>query len=322
LEEQKHKRNVYLRRDGRFTARCIVGVTPQGRARYKDFYGKTREEVEVKLEAIGRLYSYSKRETVQQIFRDKAPATKLDEVLEVLEMEFELRGFRPHSKQKYLGGVRKFVTAMHAENNVQVLTLLDAKNFILNQYKVCGMSASACNGYMDGIRWLFVYALGRPNDAKLFPYFRRKQRLPNILTREEVEKLLDCFDRPNYRMIAILMYSAGLRVSEAVKLRVSDICRDKMLLFIEQGKGAKDRYAVLSQRCLRELEIYWRKFRPKDYFFPSPQSGKTHITVHAIQDAFARATKKACLAQHVTPHALHHCFATHLVEANTRVYSK
>ena len=93
--EHRKKRHIMLRRDGRYQTRCIVGVTEQGRARYQDFYGKTREEVEAKLEAIGRLYCYSKRETVQQVFRNTASATKLDEILNVLEMEFELRGFKP-----------------------------------------------------------------------------------------------------------------------------------------------------------------------------------------------------------------------------------
>jgi len=161
MQEPKAKRNIWQRKDGRFTARCIVGVTDEGRARYRDFYGKTIEEVETKLEAIGRLYCYSKRETVQQIFRDTAPATSLDEVLEVLKMEFDLRGFTEKTKASYISGVRKFVVAMHAENNVQALTMLDAKNFILNQHKVCGMSPATCNGYMDAIRCLFVFALGR-----------------------------------------------------------------------------------------------------------------------------------------------------------------
>jgi len=320
MEERKEKRHIRQRKDGRYQARCLVGVDAQGHARYKDYYGKTREEVEAKLEAIGRLYCYSKRETVQQVFRDGKPAVTLEDALAVLKTEFELRGYKQGTKEKYMGAVRKFVTALHKENDVQALTLRDAKNFILNQHKVCGMSASTCNGYMEGIRCLFVFALGRPADAKLFPHFRREKRLPGVLSKEEVDRLIDSFDSPMYRMIAILMYSSGLRISEAVRLRVTDIRRDKMLIFVDQGKGAKDRYAVLSQRCLRELELYWRRFRPKDYFFPSPHFGKTHITTHTVQDAFPRAAKKAGLAQHVTPHTLRHCFATHLVEANTGLF--
>jgi len=144
--------------------------------------------------------------------------------------------------------------------------------------------------------------------------------LPKVLSKSEVEVLFDAIENPKYRMIAILMYSAGLRVSEAVRLRVSDIRRDKMLIFVDQGKGSKDRYAVLSERCLRELEDYWRKYRPRDYFFPSPQSGKKHITTRTIEDAVKAATQKAGLAQHVTPHTLRHCFATHLIEANTGIF--
>jgi site-specific recombinase XerD len=172
---------------------------------------------------------------------------------------------------------------------------------------------------MEGIRNLFLYALKRPVDTRQLPYFRRKKRLPNVLTKAEVEALLACFDSPKYRMIAVLMYSAGLRVSEAVRLRVSDIRREKMLIFVEQGKGAKDRYAVLSGRCLRELEAYWRRFRPHDYFFPGTRGG-AHITTRAVEHAVHRAAQKAGLSQRVTPHTLRHCFATHLVEANTGLF--
>ena len=320
MEKQPVKRHIRQRKDGRYQARYLSGMSADGKAKYRDVYGRTQEEVEERLEAVGRLYCYSKRETVARVFREGKPAATLEEALAALEMEFELRGFKKSTKGDYLNSVRKFVTAMHKENDVQALTLPDAKNFILNQHKVCGISEATCNCYMKGIRCLFVFVLGRPADAKLFPHFRREKRLPDVLPKTEIETLIGSFDNPMYRMIAIVMYSSGLRISEAVNLRVSDIRRDKMLIFVRQGKGSKDRFAVLSERCLRELESYWRSFRPKDYFFPSPQSGKPHITPHAVQNAVRRAAAKAGLAQRVTPHTLRHCFATHLYEANADIF--
>jgi site-specific recombinase XerD len=282
-------------------------------------YGNSREEVEAKLESAGRLYRFSKRETVEQVFVDAPPAVTLDEALEILEMEFDLRGFAASSKQKYFSAVRKFVAAIHKEDNVQSITLRDAKNFILNQRNKCGMAAATCNGYSEGIQYLFVFALGRPADSRL-PRFRKKRRLPEVLSKTDVKKLLAAIENLEYRMVATLIYSAGLRVSEAVRLRLSDIRRDKMLIFINQGKGGKDRFAVLSKQCLKELEDYWRIYRPKDYFFQSPISGKKHITTRTIGNAVKVAAKKIGLAQHVTPHTLRRCFATHLIEANTDIF--
>jgi site-specific recombinase XerD len=320
MEEQQVKRHIRQRKDGRYQARYLSGIGTDGKAKYRDVYGRTQAEVEHRLDDVGRLYRYSKRETVARVFREGRTAATLEEALAVLKMEFELRGFKQSTRENYLSAVRKFVTALHKENDVQALTLPDAKNFILNQHKVCGISAATCNGYTKGIRCLFVFVLGRPADVNLLPHFRREKRLPSILSKEEVERLIDSFDNPMYRMIAIVMYSSGLRVSEAVNLRVSDIRRDKMLIFVRQGKGSKDRFAVLSERCLRELERYWRALRPKDYFFPSPQSGKAHVTPHAVQNAVRRAAAKTGLAQRVTPHTLRHCFATHLYEANADIF--
>ena len=298
----------------------MSGVGADGKAKYRDVYGKRQEEVEARLETAGRLYQYGKRETVGRVFRGGPPAATLEQALRILEMEFELRGFTQGTKQKYIGAVRKFVATLGMENDIQSLTVKDAKNFILNQRKVCGMAASTCNGYTEGIRQLFAYVLEKPVDARQFPHFRKKKYLPDVLTRQEVERLIAAIEHPKYRMIAILMYSSGLRVSEAVNLRITDIRRDKMLIFVAQGKGAKDRYAVLSQRCLRELETYWRLRRPKEYFFPSPRPHLHHISTRAVEDAVRRAARETGLPQHVTPHTLRHCFATHLVEANTGLF--
>ena len=320
MENQHVKRHVHQRPDGRFQARYMSGVDANEKAQYRDVYGETREEVEAELESINRLYHFSDRETVKQIFQDCKSATTLDEALHILEMEFSLRGFTEGTIQRFLCAVRKFVTLIHKENDIQALTLWDVKNFILNQYNECGMSPSTCNGYSDSIRHLFELVLDRPIDPRFFPRFRKKKRLPEVLSKSEIIKLFDAIENPKYRMIASLMYSAGLRVSEAVRLRISDIRRNKMLIFVNQGKGGKDRFSILSERCLKELEDYWHKYHPQDYFFPSPFDAKKHVTTRTVEDAIKRAAKISGLTQRVTPHTLRRCFATHLIEANTGLF--
>ena len=119
---------------------------------------------------------------------------------------------------------------------------------------------------------------------------------------------------------AILIYSAGLRVSEAVSLRVSDIRSEQMCIFIENGKGRKARYAILSERCLQELRQYWLKFRPENYLFPSCHSGKTHFTKRSMQGVLQAAVKKANLPDDITPHTLRRTFASHMIEANVGIF--
>jgi len=317
---EPHKRHIYQRKDGRFEAQYISGVTADGKARYIYVYGKTYADVEAQLESADRLYKFSKRETVQNVFFAGPPASTLEEALTMLKTEFDLRGISKGTTGKYYSDIRKFVTTLRKEDDLASITVQDVKNYIHNQRYACGMAASTCNGYIDGIRNLFLLALKRPFDNRLFPHFRDKKVLPEVLTPNEISLLFAAINSPVYLMIAKLMYSAGLRISEAVSLRISDIRRDKMLIFISQGKGSKDRYAVLSKRCLADLEDYWRKFRPKDYFFPSVQAGKKHVTTRSVQDAISAAAKAAGISKRVTPHTLRHCFATQLIEADTGLF--
>jgi integrase/recombinase XerD len=131
-----------------------------------------------------------------------------------------------------------------------------------------------------------------------------------------VSRLFENVGCLKYRAVLMLCYGAGLRISEAIGLRVGDIDSERMLIRIVEGKGRKDRYVMLPERLLKVLRCYWRATHPKDYLFPSWREGR-HITQPAVTLACRSAAERAGIAKRVTPHTLRHSFATHLLESGT-----
>jgi len=121
-----------------------------------------------------------------------------------------------------------------------------------------------------------------------------------------------------YRAALMTCYGAGLRISEVVALKVTDIDSPRMLIRVEQGKGGKDRYALLSPRLLEVLRRYWRAARPQEYLFPSWRANR-HLTADSLRTACHDAAQQAGLRKKLTPHTLRHCFATHLLENGTDI---
>jgi site-specific recombinase XerD len=144
--------------------------------------------------------------------------------------------------------------------------------------------------------------------------------LPDVLSREEVQRLIESADNPRHRVWLLMLYATGLRREELVQLKVNDVDRARMLIHIHQGKGNEDRDVMLSPRPLEELREYWLRtsFRPKTYLFPG--GGRAHATdvpmsAKSVFHAVKHAAQRAGLKKRVHPHTLRHCFATHLLEA-------
>jgi integrase/recombinase XerD len=142
--------------------------------------------------------------------------------------------------------------------------------------------------------------------------------LPVVLSQEEVVQFFDHIPSLKYRAILMSCYGAGLRVSEAVALRVSDIDSKRMLIRVEQGKGRKDRYAMLSPRLLQVLRIWWRAAQPAEWLFPSWRTAR-HQTPTSVQVACREAWLRSGLRKKVSAHTLRHSFATHLLENGTDI---
>lgn len=147
---------------------------------------------------------------------------------------------------------------------------------------------------------------------------RKSQKLPEILTKQEISRILSVLDNIKHRAIITLVYSAGLRVSEVVNLKVADLDFDRNSIHIRGAKGRKDRYTILSEKAAQTLNIYIKAMRPNRWLFPGQKEG-THITRRTAQVVFKKAAKQAKIQKDVSIHSLRHSFATHLLENGTDI---
>ncbi len=172
------------------------------------------------------------------------------------------------------------------------------------------------------LRFFFGKTLGRPMIAENIPFPKIPQRLPFILSQEDVTRLIDGARSICHRAVLTTLYGTGLRLAEACHLRVADIDSKRMLLHVRAGKGNRDRDVMLSPVLLETLREYWKHCRPRTWLFPgqdkvTQQVGDKPITPGAVYQACQEAAKRAHLKEHVSPHGLRHAFATHLLEAGT-----
>ena len=182
------------------------------------------------------------------------------------------------------------------------------------------LDANTVAQHLSALRFFFVKTLKRNWSVQETPYPKRPIRLPDVLSREEVQRLIESADNPRHRVWLLMLYATGLRREELVQLKVNDVDRARMLIHIHQGKGNEDRDVMLSPRPLEELREYWLRtsFRPKTYLFPG--GGRAHATdvpmsAKSVFHAVKHAAQRAGLKKRVHPHTLRHCFATHLLEA-------
>jgi site-specific recombinase XerD len=154
------------------------------------------------------------------------------------------------------------------------------------------------------------------------PRFKVRKKLPELLNREEINRLINECANVKHKSFLLLAYGSGLRVSEIAKLRVNDIDSKAMRIFVKNGKGGKDRYTLLSNECLCVLREYWTIYRPKHHdgwLFPGVRN-ITHISSATIEDAFNNQLEKMRTAKNVSIHSLRHAFATHLLEDGTDIF--
>jgi integrase/recombinase XerD len=203
------------------------------------------------------------------------------------------------------------------------LTSASADDIVAYQVQIAarGRSDSSVRVATYALRGFFRQVLERTdwNWAKL-PRPRRPRRLPEVLSAEEVQAILEAAPNTKYRAAFMVCYGAGLRTDEVVHLEPRHVDSQRMVIRVERGKGNKDRQVVLSERLLAQLRQCWKRYRPERYLFEGKHRGQP-IEATSVQRAFRTACKKAGIAKPVTPRSLRHAFATHLVErgANLRV---
>lgn len=241
-----------------------------------------------------------------------------EEILQKLKFETRLRGLSKNTQDEYYTKVKQFQN--HYDKPATELTVEDIKNYLYYLLTEKGLSPGTINTYNSGLRFLYNVTLDMPINSNKIPCHRKQRRFPDILTRYEVNNLFNACDNLRDKCMLMTMYSAGLRLSEVSKLKVSDVDSQKMQLFIRSSKGGKDRFAILSKTNLDILREYWKQYRPKDWLFYSRNQTGTHITPRAVQNIFHKYKEIAGITKKATSHTLRHAFATHLLENGVSIF--
>jgi integrase/recombinase XerD len=228
--------------------------------------------------------------------------------------DMRIRNFSAATQRSYIHYVAGF--ASYFQQSPEYLGLEEIRSYRLYLLDERKMSAQSVNCFVAAVKFLYTVTLEMPWSNDHFRRAKVPEPLPVVLTHEEVARFLGAIGIVKHRAALLLCYASGLRISEAVSLKVSDIDSGRMLIHVRAGKGNKDRYTVLSARLLTLLREYWKIQRPTDWLFPAVQPGK-HIQPGTIQDVCREACQLAGITKRITPHMLRHSFATHLLESGT-----
>jgi site-specific recombinase XerD len=230
--------------------------------------------------------------------------------------DLKIGGYSKSTQNAYLCYARKF--AVHHMRSPDEMGADEIRTFMIYLIEEQKISRSTVRQVRSALRFLYTVTLNRPIEIEWLPSPRRQKRLPQVLSGTEVTAFLAAVERSKYRMIFSCMYSAGLRIGEAVAIQLTDIDSKRMVLRV-RGKGDKERTTLLSQRLLFELRDYWRQTRPKgEWLFPG-RNGAGHVSTCNVRKIFHLAKKAAGITKPVTPHVLRHSFATHLIDTGVDV---
>jgi site-specific recombinase XerD len=241
----------------------------------------------------------------------------MDGLKEQMTRDLQLRGITPKTQKKYLREVTHL--ANYFGRSPEELGEEEVKEYLLHLLEDRKLSRGTYKNYAAGIKFLYTTTLNRAEVVEKIRYPKALKKLPIVLDLAEVKALLSVTENLKHRALLTITYSAGLRVSETAKLRVTDIDSKRMMVRVQQGKGGKDRYSILSQTALELLRRYWRQYRPKEWLFEGQKEG-THMCYTAIRNIFFEAKKRAGITKPASPHTLRHSFATHLIEAGTSLH--
>src|SRR5262249_28052508 len=232
-----------------------------------------------------------------------------------------MRGLRHDTQGDYVRSVRSF--AAFLKRSPDTATPEDIRRFQVYQAEN-GVQPQSINCSVSALRFFFTVTLDRPDLSCRFAIVRYAQKLPTVLSIEEVGRLLEMAPGPKHRAALGTAYGAGLRVSEVAALKVGDIDSTRMLIRVEQGKGRKDRNAMLSPQLLELLRLWWREGKrrgvmlPQGWLFPGRNSLEP-ISTRQINRAVHEAAESAGIKKRVSPHTLRHSFATHLLEQDVDI---
>ncbi|MGH8630398.1 MAG: site-specific integrase [Burkholderiales bacterium] len=263
------------------------------------------------------------RAVCQRRFRGDVPAisdeeTDMGELRKQMDGDLVVRGMAVRTREAYLGAVAGL--AKYYGRRPDHIGEKEVQNYLLHLIEERKLAWSSCNIVAQGLKFFYRVTLKRSEAQFAVPRARQPQKLPQILAREEVAALLEKTANLKHRTLLMAAYGAGLRLNELCHLKVTDIDSARMTIRVEQGKGAKDRYTLLSPRLLAELRRYWVAYRPKLWLFTT-RDAEHPISDATVQKVFYAAKKRAGIVKDCGIHGLRHAFATHLLEAGVDIHT-
>jgi len=236
--------------------------------------------------------------------------------------ELQRRNYSQLTIDHYIQVVEDF--ARYFGQRPDQLGARDLREYQVHLFRDRKLSSRTVRQYVAALRFFFVKMLKRPYMIEHIPFPKETRRLPEILTPEEVVRLIEAASNLMHRAMLMTLYGTGVRRNELIRLKVRDIDSQRMVIHIRQGKGSRDRDMPLSEKLLETLREYWRWMKPKTYLFPGMVNGwraDVPLTSKVVWDACREAATRAGLQKKVAPHCLRHSYATHLLDAGADLYT-
>jgi len=250
-------------------------------------------------------------------YRNRTKVDNYKYVPEAYLLKLELKRYAINTCRTYISQVEKFINHYY-DNNIIELSEQHIRSYIqllIQQNK----SNSYINQTINSIKFYYEVVLEMPNRFYSIERPRKEKKLPKVFSKQEIRSIIDNTNNIKHRCIISLLYSAGLRRSELLNLKLTDIDSKRMLIFITNAKNNKDRYSLLSKTVLEDLKLYYLEWKPKEYLFEGLLSQK--YSAESVSKIVRNASNKAHIRRKVTPHMLRHSFATHLLENGTDIRS-
>lgn len=229
-----------------------------------------------------------------------------------LAEDMKIRNAAPATIDAYTYHVRRF--ADFTQKPLDRVTPEDVRNFQLDLIETRKVAYSSFNQAVCALRYLYTHTIRVPWPVTMLPFGKRPRTLPVVLSRQEVDALLQCTPNLKHRTFFSTLYACGLRLAEAAQLKIADIDSHRMMIRVAHGKGNKERHVPLSPRLLQELRAYWVHCRPSLHLFPGKTADRPYAGT-SIQKAIKQAATRAGIKKRVHPHVLRHSYATGLLEA-------
>ena len=234
-----------------------------------------------------------------------------------MEADLKIGGYSLKTQKIYILYAKHF--AKHFTRSPAEMGADEVRQFLVHLIEEHKISRETLRQVRASLKFLYAVTLNRPVEVEWLPTPRRHRRLPVVLSGTEVLALLGAIRDLKYRAILMAIYSGGLRISEACRLRPEDIDSKRMVICIRAGKGGRDRHTMLSERLLAYLRGYWRRYLPQGgWLFPGGMK-EGHASPETVRRVFRKALAGTGIGKRVSPHVLRHSFATHLIEIGTDV---